>query len=67
VTFARALITTSSFSKGAEDYASRIDSPKIVLIDGTKLAELMIEYDIGVSKIASYEVKKIDSDFFSED
>lgn len=60
-------ITTSNFSKKAEEYASKIGSPKIVLIDGPRLAELMIEYNIGVSQISSYEVKKIDSDFFSED
>lgn len=57
-------ITTSNFSRAAENYAAKIDSPKIVLIDGAKLAELMIEYDIGVSRVGSYEVKKIDSDFF---
>jgi restriction system protein len=60
-------ITTSTFSNDAIDYASKIDSPKIVLIDGEKLAELMIENNIGVSSIATYEVKKIDTDFFSEE
>jgi len=60
-------ITTSSFSNDAIDYASKIDSPKIVLIDGKKLADLMIEYDIGISKETSYEIKKLDLDFFSED
>jgi restriction system protein len=60
-------ITTSSFTREAADYAAKIDSPRIVLIDGEKLAELMYEYDIGVSKEATYEVKKIDSDFFSEE
>jgi restriction system protein len=58
-------ITTSTFSNEAKEYASKIDSPKIVLIDGAKLAELMIEHDVGVSKTASYDIKKIDSDFFS--
>jgi restriction system protein len=38
-----------------------------VLIDGKKLADLMIEYDIGVSKVTSYESKKLDLDFFSEE
>jgi restriction system protein len=38
-----------------------------VLIDGKRLADFMIEYDIGVSKETSYEIKKLDSDFFSED
>lgn len=60
-------ITTSGFSKEAKTYASKIDTPKIVLIDGTKLAQLMIEYDIGVSTVAGYEVKKIDLDYFTGD
>ena len=59
-------ITTSDFTKGAVDYVTRIDS-KIILINGTRLAELMIEHDIGVTPIASYEVKRIDSDYFIED
>ena len=59
-------ITTSNFSNEAIDYVSRINN-KIVLIDGKQLSELMIEYDIGVSKMVTYELKKIDSDYFSED
>jgi len=59
-------ITTSSFSKGAREYANIIDS-KIVLIDGEILAQLMIDYDIGVSKIKSYDLKKIDTDYFTEE
>ena len=58
-------ITTSYFSKEAEEYASKIDS-KIVLIDGQKLGQLMIENNIGVSTTATYEVKKIDIDYFEE-
>lgn len=60
-------ITTSTFTREAVEYASKIDSPKIILIDGKRLADLMFEYDVGVSKEAIYEVKKIDLDFFSED
>ena len=56
-------ITTSSFSKEALDFASKIDS-KIVLIDGEHFTQLMIDNDIGVSKIASYDIKKIDTDYF---
>ncbi len=56
-------ITTSSFSNEARDFASRIDS-KIVLIDGRQLAQLMIDNDVGVSKVSSYEIKKIDFDYF---
>jgi restriction system protein len=59
-------ITTSNFSKEAYDYTSRIDT-KIVLIDGEQLARYMIDHNIGVSPISKYEIKKIDSDFFSEE
>ena len=59
-------ITTSSFSEGAKDYVSRIES-KIVLIDGDALAQLMIDYNIGVTTIATYELKRIDSDYFTEE
>jgi len=59
-------ITTSVFSKEASDYAKGIDS-KIILIDGQRLAELMIEHNVGVNPIASYEIKRIDSDYFIEE
>jgi restriction system protein len=58
-------ITTSYFSKEAYDYTSRIDT-KIVLIDGEQLARLMIDHNIGVTPVSKYEIKKIDSDYFSE-
>jgi restriction system protein len=45
---------------------SRIDS-KIVLIDGEMLAQLMIDYGIGVTPVASYEIKRIDLDYFTEE
>jgi restriction system protein len=59
-------ITTSAFSDEAKQYASSI-STKIVLIDGEELADLMISNDIGVSKETSYEIKRIDNDYFSEE
>lgn len=59
-------ITTSTFPDTAIDYVSNIDN-KIILIDGERLAQLMIENDIGVSKIAEYKIKKIDTDYFSEE
>jgi restriction system protein len=59
-------ITTSNFSREAYDYTSRIDT-KIVLIDGEQLARLMIDHNIGVTPISEYEIKKIDSDYFSEE
>jgi len=59
-------ITTSGFSKEAEQYATGID-PKVVLIDGNRLVELMIDYDLGVSIVDTYKIKKIDTDFFIEE
>jgi restriction system protein len=59
-------ITTSSFSQPAQDYVAQIDS-KIVLIDGETLAQLMIDYGIGVTTTASYELKRVDSDYFTEE
>jgi restriction system protein len=58
-------ITTSSFSQDAEEYASRIDS-RIILIDGARLARLMLDHNVGVSTVGVYEVKKINSDYFTE-
>ena len=59
-------ITTSNFSKDAYDYAARIDS-KIVLIDGEQLTQFMIDNNIGVTPVSNFEIKRIDSDYFSED
>jgi restriction system protein len=59
-------ITTSSFSADAEDCVSRIEA-KVVLIDGETLAQMMIDHNVGVSTVGTYEVKKIDSDYFSEE
>lgn len=59
-------ITTSNFSKDALNYVENIQT-KIILIDGQRLAELMIAYNVGASTTAIYEVKKIDSDYFIED
>jgi restriction system protein len=56
-------ITTSTFSDGAREYASSIDS-KIVLLDGTELAQLMIDHGIGVTPHQTYEIKRLDSDYF---
>lgn len=59
-------ITTSSFTKDARDYASKIDS-KIILIDGEELTSLMIDHGIGVVTSASYDIKRVDQDYFVED
>jgi restriction system protein len=58
-------ITTSSFHDNASEYAAGVHN-KVILIDGRRLAELMIEHDIGVSEEHAYSVKKIDSDYFEE-
>lgn len=57
-------ITTSSFTKGAEEYAERLESKKIILIDGRKLARLMIENNIGVSIQKKIIVKEVELSYF---
>ncbi len=57
-------ITTSTFTKDATEYAERERNFKVSLIDGLELANLMIEYDLGVALVGRYDVKRIDSDFF---
>ena len=58
--------TTSAFTSEAHDYVSRIES-KIVLIDGNLLANLMIDHNVGVSSMAAYELKRVDTDYFTEE
>ncbi len=58
-------ITTSSFNSNATNYAESLHQ-KVILIDGRRLAELMIEHGIGVAEEHAYSVKKIDSDYFDE-
>jgi restriction system protein len=60
------LIATSRFSKDADDYARKIPQ-KVVLIDGPQLAELMIDFGVGVTTANTYAVKKLDLDYFGED
>ncbi|MFM9879990.1 MAG: restriction endonuclease [Burkholderiaceae bacterium] len=59
-------ITTSGFTQEAKEYAVT-SNYKIVLIDGQRLADLMIEHDLGVSVAATYQLKRIDSDFFADE
>ncbi len=59
-------ITTSGYSGEARDYVGNID-PKVVLIDGQELAELMIDFGLGVTTTSTYEVKRVDSDYFGEE
>lgn len=58
-------ITTSDFTKAAKDYDAA--GFKIILIDGKRLAQLMIDHNVGVSTVKTYEIKRIDSDYFIED
>lgn len=58
-------ITTSTFSREARDYAAALDV-RVSLIDGTTLARLMIEHNVGVSVERVYQVKRMDSDYFEE-
>ncbi len=60
------LITTSNFSKDAEEYVRHIER-RIVLIDGLQLAKMMIDFGVGVSTVQTFELKRIDTDFFSEE
>lgn len=57
-------ITTSSFTKEAESYNPQ--GVKLVKIDGEKLSQLMIEYNLGVSTAFSYDIKRIDRDYFND-
>ncbi|MBT3923791.1 MAG: restriction endonuclease [Nitrospina sp.] len=56
-------ITTSDFTKTAYQFVKSIES-KIILIDGEKLTQLMIDYDLGVSLTESYQIKELDIDYF---
>ena len=56
-------ITTSSFSKEAEEYAGVISS-KIILVTGEHLTKLMVDHNVGVSPVSKFELKRIDSDYF---
>lgn len=59
-------ITTSDFTKDARDFVGRIGK-RIILIDGQELAQLMIDFDVGVNVRKTYVVKRIDEDYFSEE
>jgi restriction system protein len=57
------MITTSQFSQEARDFVKMIEK-RIILIDGERLTQLMIDHDVGVTKVAEYVVKKVDQDYF---
>ncbi len=59
-------ITTGKFSEDAARFVETID-PKVILIDGRTLADLMVDYGLGTTTTARYELKRIDSDYFGEE
>jgi restriction system protein len=58
-------ITTASFSNEAKQYVAGIES-KVVLIDGAELGRLMVDNNVGISVVNTYEIKRVDSDYFTE-
>lgn len=58
-------ITTSRFCDTARQFVANIDS-KIILIDGPQLAGYMIDFGVGVATDAAYEIKRLDSDYFTD-
>lgn len=58
-------VTTSKFSKKANELSTA--SIKFILIDGQRLANLMIQYNLGVSTSQVYAIKKVDTDFFNDE
>ncbi|NLP12871.1 restriction endonuclease [bacterium] len=58
-------ITTSRFCDTAKDFASNLEN-KIILIDGEQLAQYRIDFGVGVAPEAVYEIKRIDTDYFSD-
>ena len=59
-------VTTSSFSQQAKDFVQHL-AQRVILIDGQRLADLMIEYNVGVRISRAIEFKRLDEDFFAED
>lgn len=58
-------VTTSSFGAGARAFADKI-AKRIILVDGTELARLLVQHGVGVRVRASYDIKTVDEDYFSE-
>ncbi len=57
-------LTSAGFSSEAKQFAERLQNQKVVLIDGARLAQLMIEHDVGVTTVKTIAVKQLDSDYF---
>jgi restriction system protein len=60
------IFTASNFSGDARAYAATV-SPRVVLVDGERLAALMIDYGVGVSEREAYRVMRVDSDYFGDE
>lgn len=60
-------ITTSHFSKQARNFVDKHMTAKIVLIDGKSLTRLMIRYGLGVNTVHTYEIKRVDRDYFVDE
>ena len=55
------------FSREAIDYADGVSPQRVILVDGPELAQLMIDHGVGVSVATTYEIKRIDVDYFDAD
>ena len=60
-------VTTSTFSRGAREFAERYPHSTISLIDGKRLVELMIKYDLGVTTESTIRLKRVDLDYFADE
>ena len=60
-------VTSSTFTRDAAAYASDLRDLKLVLIDGPRFAELMIEHKVGVQVKNTYRISKVDYDYFNLD
>ena len=60
------IFTASTFSSEAQRITPSSVSPRVVLVDGERLAELMIDHNVGVSDRETYSVKRVDSDYFGD-
>src|SRR5262249_59264605 len=60
------IITTSSFTREATEYAMGLQST-IVLVDGLQLAQLMIDYNVGVADVETIKIKRVDEDYFVDE
>ncbi len=61
------ILTTSQFSAEAYEFVGKIVGKKVVLIDGQKVAGLMLDHNVGVIRSKIYELKEVSNDYFDED